>query len=145
MLFLQLILEAAIRDIHTTIDSRYPLVEKISISTLVQGINAKNDIIEKIKYADTLGVDTIILGRGGGSIEDLWNFNEEEVVRAIYECHTPIISAVGHETDFTLSDFVADMKRQLLLKLPLSLHQISTNSFNKFISIDFLLLKVLNN
>lgn len=101
---------AAIRDIHTTIDSRYPLVEKISISTLVQGINAKNDIIEKIKYADTLGVDTIILGRGGGSIEDLWNFNEEEVVRAIYECHTPIISAVGHETDFTLSDFVADMR-----------------------------------
>ncbi|MDU3830663.1 MAG: exodeoxyribonuclease VII large subunit, partial [Staphylococcus sp.] len=87
-----------------------PLVEKISISTLVQGINAKNDIIEKIKYADTLGVDTIILGRGGGSIEDLWNFNEEEVVRAIYECHTPIISAVGHETDFTLSDFVADMR-----------------------------------
>ncbi|OFU75854.1 exodeoxyribonuclease VII large subunit [Staphylococcus sp. HMSC10B09] len=101
---------AAIRDIHTTIDSRYHLVEKISISTLVQGINAKNDIIEKIKYADTLGVDTIILGRGGGSIEDLWNFNEEEVVRAIYECHTPIISAVGHETDFTLSDFVADMR-----------------------------------
>lgn len=101
---------AAIRDIHTTIDSRYPLVEKIPISTLVQGINAKNDIIEKIKYADTLGVDTIIVGRGGGSIEDLWNFNEEEVVRAIYECHTPIISAVGHETDFTLSDFVADVR-----------------------------------
>lgn len=101
---------AAIRDIHTTIDSRYPLVEKISISTLVQGASAKDDIIEKIKYADSLGVDTIILGRGGGSIEDLWNFNEEEVVYTIYDCQTPIISAVGHETDFTLSDFVADVR-----------------------------------
>lgn len=101
---------AAIRDIHTTIDSRYPLVEKISISTLVQGTSAKDDIIEKIKYADSLGVDTIILGRGGGSIEDLWNFNEEEVVYTIYHCQTPTISAVGHETDFTLSDFVADVR-----------------------------------
>ncbi|PNZ32188.1 exodeoxyribonuclease VII large subunit [Staphylococcus petrasii] len=101
---------AAIRDIHSTIDSRYPLVEKISISTLVQGAQAKNDIIEKIEYADSLNVDTIILGRGGGSIEDLWNFNEEEVVKAIFNCQTPIISAVGHETDFTLSDFVADVR-----------------------------------
>lgn len=101
---------AAIRDIHSTIDSRYPLVEKISLSTLVQGENAKNDIISKIEEADTLGVDTIIVGRGGGSIEDLWNFNEEEVVKAIYNCKTPIISAVGHETDFTLSDFVADVR-----------------------------------
>ncbi|MCI2774460.1 exodeoxyribonuclease VII large subunit [Staphylococcus petrasii] len=101
---------AAIRDIHSTIDSRYPLVEKISISTLVQGAQAKNDIIEKIEYADSLNVDTIILGRGGGSIEDLWNFNEEDVVKAIFNCQTPIISAVGHETDFTLSDFVADVR-----------------------------------
>lgn len=101
---------AAIRDIHSTINSRYPLVEKISISTLVQGAQAKNDIIEKIQYADSLNVDTIILGRGGGSIEDLWNFNEEDVVRAIFNCQTPIISAVGHETDFTLSDFVADVR-----------------------------------
>lgn len=101
---------AAIRDIHSTIDSRYPLVEKISISTLVQGAQAKNDIIEKIEYADSLNVYTIILGRGGGSIEDLWNFNEEEVVKAIFNCQTPIISAVGHETDFTLSDFVADVR-----------------------------------
>lgn len=101
---------AAIRDIHSTINSRYPLVEQIQISTLVQGEQAKQDIIEKLQYADTLGVDTIIVGRGGGSIEDLWNFNEEAVVRTIFNCQTPIISAVGHETDFTLSDFVADVR-----------------------------------
>ncbi|MBO1213423.1 exodeoxyribonuclease VII large subunit [Staphylococcus nepalensis] len=101
---------AAIRDIHTTINSRYPLAEQIQINTLVQGEQAKNDIIEKIKQADELNVDTIIIGRGGGSIEDLWNFNEEDVVKAIYACETPIISAVGHETDFTLSDFVADVR-----------------------------------
>lgn len=83
---------------------------KIQISTLVQGTQAKEDIIKNIKYADSLGVDTIIVGRGGGSIEDLWNFNEEDVVKAIFECQTPIISAVGHETDFTLSDFVADVR-----------------------------------
>ena len=98
---------AAIRDIHSTINSRFPLAEQIQISTLVQGEKAKDDIIEKIEYADSLGVDTIIVGRGGGSIEDLWNFNEEAVVRAIYNCKTPIISAVGHETDFTLSDFAS--------------------------------------
>ncbi|MEB6611453.1 exodeoxyribonuclease VII large subunit [Staphylococcus pasteuri] len=101
---------AAIRDIHSTINSRYPIVEQVQISTLVQGQQAKEDIIEKIKYADSLDVDTIIVGRGGGSIEDLWNFNEEEVVKAIFECEIPIISAVGHETDFTLSDFVADVR-----------------------------------
>lgn len=101
---------AAIRDIQSTINSRYPLAEKIQISTLVQGTQAKEDIIKNIKYADSLGVDTIIVGRGGGSIEGLWNFNEEDVVKAIFECQTPIISAVGHETDFTLSDFVADVR-----------------------------------
>ncbi len=99
---------AAIRDIHSTINNRYPLVEQIQISTLVQGTQARQDIIEKIQYADSLDVDTIIVGRGGGSIEDLWNFNEEDVVKTIFNCQTPIISAVGHETDFTLSDFVAD-------------------------------------
>ncbi|WP_313957784.1 exodeoxyribonuclease VII large subunit, partial [Staphylococcus epidermidis] len=78
---------------HSTINSRYPIVEQVQISTLVQGQQAKEDIIEKIKYADSLDVDTIIVGRGGGSIEDLWNFNEEEVVKAIFECETPIISA----------------------------------------------------
>ena len=101
---------AAIRDIHATINQRYPLAEQIQLSTLVQGKQAKADIIEKIQQADALGVDTIIVGRGGGSIEDLWNFNEEDVVKAIYHCQTPIISAVGHETDFTLSDFAADVR-----------------------------------
>lgn len=101
---------AAIRDIHSTINNRYPLVEQIQISTLVQGTQARQDIIEKIQYADSLDVNTIIVGRGGGSIEDLWNFNEEDVVKTIFNCQTPIISAVGHETDFTLSDFVADVR-----------------------------------
>lgn len=101
---------AAIRDIHSTINNRYPLVEQIQISTLVQGTQARQDIIEKIQYADSLDVDTIIVGRGGGSIEDLWNFNEEDVVKTLFNCQTPIISAVGHETDFTLSDFVADVR-----------------------------------
>lgn len=101
---------AAIRDIHSTINNRYPLVEQIQISTLVQGTQGRQDIIEKIQYADSLDVDTIIVGRGGGSIEDLWNFNEEDVVKTIFNCQTPIISAVGHETDFTLSDFVADVR-----------------------------------
>ncbi|MCU5746345.1 exodeoxyribonuclease VII large subunit [Staphylococcus sp. SQ8-PEA] len=101
---------AAIRDIHSTLNNRYPLAEQIHISTLVQGQQAKDDIIKNLKYADQLGVDIIIVGRGGGSIEDLWNFNEEEVARTIYACKTPIISAVGHETDFTISDFVADAR-----------------------------------
>ncbi|SUK13828.1 exodeoxyribonuclease VII large subunit [Staphylococcus agnetis] len=101
---------AAIRDIQNTLTNRYPLAEQVKISTLVQGSAAKDDIIEKLNYADSLNVDTIIIGRGGGSIEDLWNFNEEEVVKAIYHCQTPIISAVGHETDTTLSDFVADVR-----------------------------------
>ena len=86
------------------------MAEKIQISTLVQGTQAKRGYYKNNKYADSLGVDTIIVGRGGGSIEDLWNFNEEDVVKAIFECQTPIISAVGHETDFTLSDFVADVR-----------------------------------
>lgn len=101
---------AAIRDIHNTLNSRFPLAKQHKISTLVQGKNAKEDIIEKLKYADSLDVDLIILGRGGGSIEDLWNFNEEDVVKAIYHCQTPVISAVGHETDTTLSDYVADVR-----------------------------------
>ncbi|UXR79477.1 exodeoxyribonuclease VII large subunit [Staphylococcus sp. IVB6218] len=101
---------AAIRDILNTIQSRYPLVEPVKISALVQGTQAAEVIVEKLKYADSLDVDTIIVGRGGGSIEDLWSFNEEIVVKAIFDCNTPVISAVGHETDTTLSDYVADVR-----------------------------------
>ena len=101
---------AAIRDIITTINRRYKLAEIILFPCLVQGETAKDDIVRNIKIADSYGLDTIILGRGGGSIEDLWAFNEEIVARAIYDAKTPIISAVGHEIDFTISDFVADLR-----------------------------------
>lgn len=101
---------AAIRDICSTLDKRYPLTEQVLMSTLVQGKGAKDNIINNIKEADSMGVDVIIVGRGGGSIEDLWSFNEREVVEAIYHCKTPVISAVGHETDTTLSDFVSDVR-----------------------------------
>ncbi|KAA1040127.1 exodeoxyribonuclease VII large subunit [Macrococcus equipercicus] len=101
---------AAIRDIESTLTRRYPLADVHYISTLVQGAGAVEDIVKNIKQADTLGVDVMIVGRGGGSIEDLWAFNERAVVQAIYEAETPIISAVGHETDTTLSDFAADLR-----------------------------------
>ncbi len=101
---------AAIRDIITTINRRYNLAEIILFPCLVQGENAKDDIVKNIRLADTYNLDTIILGRGGGSIEDLWAFNEEIVADAIYNCNTPIISGVGHEIDFTISDFVADLR-----------------------------------
>ncbi|ULG73413.1 exodeoxyribonuclease VII large subunit [Macrococcus brunensis] len=101
---------AAVRDIETTLKRRYPLAEVHYISTLVQGNGAASDIVKNIRQADDLGVDVIIVGRGGGSIEDLWAFNEKEVVEAIFQAKTPIISAVGHETDTTLSDYVADMR-----------------------------------
>jgi exodeoxyribonuclease VII large subunit len=102
---------AAIRDIISTIERRYKACEVILFPTLVQGERGKDSIIESIKRANQYGgIDTIILGRGGGSIEDLWCFNEEEVAMAIYESQIPIISAVGHETDFTISDFVSDVR-----------------------------------
>jgi len=101
---------AAVRDIISTIKRRYPICEVILFPSLVQGDNAKDDIVRQIKRADNFGLDTLIVGRGGGSIEDLWAFNEEIVARAIYECKTPVISAVGHEIDFTIADFVADLR-----------------------------------
>ena len=101
---------AAIRDILSTIKRRFPLTETYLFPALVQGENAAPDIVKKLKQADNFGVDLIILGRGGGSIEDLWAFNEEIVARAIYEAKTPIISAVGHEVDFTIADCVADLR-----------------------------------
>lgn len=101
---------AAVRDIMSTIRRRYPVCEAILFPCLVQGKDAAPDIVRQIKRADEFGVDTIIVGRGGGSIEDLWAFNEEIVAHAIYECRTPIISAVGHEIDWTIADFVADLR-----------------------------------
>ncbi len=101
---------AAIKDIISTIKRRWPLTEIYLFPALVQGEDAKEDIVRQIKKADEYNLDTLIVGRGGGSIEDLWAFNEEIVARAIYECNTPIISAVGHEVDFTISDFVADLR-----------------------------------
>ncbi|WP_294778309.1 exodeoxyribonuclease VII large subunit [uncultured Eubacterium sp.] len=101
---------AAVEDIKNVISRRYPLCEIIIVPTVVQGEAASKDIASSVKFLDKLGVDTIIVGRGGGSIEDLWAFNTEEVADAIYNCKTPIISAVGHETDFTICDFVADLR-----------------------------------
>lgn len=101
---------AAIRDIITTINRRHKLAEVILIPTLVQGEKAGEDIVKSLEKAKDLDLDVIILGRGGGSIEDLWAFNEEIVANAIYKCDIPIISAVGHEIDFTISDFVSDLR-----------------------------------
>lgn len=101
---------AAIKDIISTIKRRWPLLEVYLFPALVQGEDAGGDIVRQIEKADTFNLDTLIVGRGGGSIEDLWAFNEEIVARAIFNCKTPVISAVGHEVDFTIADFVADLR-----------------------------------
>ena len=101
---------AAIRDIISTINRRFPLSEVILFPSLVQGEGAKEDIVRQIERAKDYNLDVLIVGRGGGSIEDLWAFNEEIVARAIFDCPIPIISAVGHEIDFTIADFVADLR-----------------------------------
>ena len=102
---------AAVRDIISTINKRFPITEIYLFPTLVQGEDAAKNICEMIELANTFDdIDTIILGRGGGSIEDLWAFNEEIVARSIYNSRIPIISGVGHEIDFTISDFVADKR-----------------------------------
>lgn len=101
---------AAIRDIISTITRRFPLTEVILFPSLVQGDLAKDDIVRQIESASNYDLDVLIIGRGGGSIEDLWPFNEEIVAHAIYDCPIPIISAVGHEIDFTIADFVADLR-----------------------------------
>lgn len=101
---------AAIQDIRNIAGRRNPYVQLILYPALVQGEGAKESIVKGIETLDAWGVDVIIVGRGGGSIEDLWAFNEEEVARAIFHCQTPIISAVGHETDTTIADFVADLR-----------------------------------
>lgn len=101
---------AAIKDILSTIKRRYPICETILFPSLVQGSGAAPDVARQINEAQNYDLDILIVGRGGGSIEDLWAFNEEIVARAIYECNTPVISAVGHEIDFTIADFVADLR-----------------------------------
>ena len=101
---------AAIRDIISTINRRFPLTDVILLPSLVQGEGAKEDIVRQIKRAEDYNLDVLIVGRGGGSIEDLWAFNEEIVARAIFDCPIPVISAVGHEIDFTIADFVADLR-----------------------------------
>ena len=101
---------AAIKDILSTIRRRWPYAKTILFPSLVQGSDAKDDVVRQIKRAEDYPLDVLIVGRGGGSIEDLWCFNEEIVARAIYDCPIPVISAVGHEIDFTIADFVADLR-----------------------------------
>lgn len=102
---------AAVEDIKNITNRRYPLAELVICPTVVQGANAPADIVASIKLLDSIGdIDVIIAGRGGGSLEDLWAFNTEEVARAIAECKTPVVSAVGHETDYTIADFVSDLR-----------------------------------
>lgn len=101
---------AAIRDIMNISRRRNPYVQLILYPALVQGEMAAGSIVRGIEALDALHPDVIIVGRGGGSIEDLWAFNEEAVARAIFHCHTPVISAVGHETDTTIADYVADLR-----------------------------------
>lgn len=101
---------AAIQDIRNISYRRNPYLQIILYPALVQGDGAAASIVKGIRMLDEADVDVIIVGRGGGSIEDLWAFNEESVARAVFECRTPVISAVGHETDFTITDFVADLR-----------------------------------
>ena len=101
---------AAVQDIKNIALRRNPFVQIILYPALVQGEGAADSIVEGIRCLDALNLDVLIVGRGGGSIEDLWAFNEEKVARAVFSCHTPVISAVGHETDTTIIDFVADLR-----------------------------------
>lgn len=101
---------AAIQDIRNISTRRDPFIQIILYPALVQGEGAADSIVKGIQMLEKEGVDVMIVGRGGGSIEDLWAFNEEKVARAIFECKVPVISAVGHETDFTIADFVADLR-----------------------------------
>ena len=102
---------AAVQDMMLILKRRYPIAQIIMCPVLVQGENAAVDLTNAVKKFNALKcADVIIIGRGGGSIEDLWAFNDEMLARAIYECEIPIVSAVGHETDFTICDFVADVR-----------------------------------
>lgn len=102
---------AAVEDIKNILNRRYPLAEVVIVPTVVQGEQAGDDIVKSLKILDNMpDIDLIIVGRGGGSVEDLWAFNLEKVARAVFDCKKPVISAVGHETDYTICDFVADLR-----------------------------------
>jgi exodeoxyribonuclease VII large subunit len=121
---------AAIQDIINISRRRNPYVQLVLFPALVQGQGAAESVVKGIKALDKLGVDTIIVGRGGGSIEDLWAFNEEIVARAIYQCETPVISAVGHETDVTIADFVADLRAPT----PSAAAELAVNDYTAFVA-----------
>jgi len=121
---------AAIQDIINISKRRNPYVQLILYPAQVQGIGAAESVAKGIAALDKLGVDTIIAGRGGGSIEDLWAFNEEIVARAIFNCKTPIISAVGHETDVTIADFVADLRAPT----PSAAAELAVNDYMAFLA-----------
>jgi exodeoxyribonuclease VII large subunit len=134
---------AAIEDMKKIAQNRWPLTKLILIPTLVQGNGSKEDIVNSINIADTLKSDIIIVGRGGGTIEDLWAFNEEIVADTIFNAKTPIISAVGHESDFVISDLVADKRAStpsnaIEISLPdkneqqLYIHELQNNINHKF-------------
>ncbi len=121
---------AAIQDIINISRRRNPYVQLILYPAQVQGQGAAESVVKGIKALDKLGVDTIIVGRGGGSIEDLWAFNEEIVARVIYQCETPIISAVGHETDVTIADFVSDLRAPT----PSAAAELAVNDYKAFVA-----------
>lgn len=120
---------AAVHDIINVTTRRNPYVQLVFVPTKVQGQGAAESIVRSIRTLDNYGVDVIIVGRGGGSLEDLWAFNEEIVARAIFNCSTPIISAVGHETDFTIADFAADMRAPT----PSAAAEIATEDMTEFL------------
>lgn len=122
---------AAIQDIINISRRRNPFVQLILYPAQVQGNGAAESVAKGIAVLDRMGLDTIIVGRGGGSIEDLWAFNEEIVARAIYNCVTPIISAVGHETDVTIADFVADLRAPT----PSAAAELAVNDYHAFQSL----------
>ena len=151
---------AAVKDIISTINKRFPMVEIYLFPSLVQGIGAKENIVKMIELSGNYDIDTLIVGRGGGSIEDLWAFNEEIVARAIFNSNIPVISAVGHEIDFTISDFVADLraptptgaamlavpdKNEILRYLNMCKERLNTAMDNKLYSYNQLLKKYKSN
>ena len=120
---------AVIRDIYNVASRRNPYCRITLYPATVQGEGAAGTIIRGIQTLDELGLDCIIVGRGGGSMEDLWCFNDEELARAIFNCRTPVISAVGHETDFTIADFAADLRAPT----PSAAAELAVFDYNRFL------------